>query len=206
LNTYNEHLNSEEYTFDEWVDFVFAHLSNQEFQDKWFEEEGVLIRVGNRFAENCIELFKKPKILLEKYNGEQIEQGFEFILSPGVLITSWLWDKNNNPQIRREFISSMENVFNEIFVVNKFENLCFMWWDYLRGFDDDKDLQVMEWMFETLSGILKIDSIDCQMSALHGLGHIEHRGKKNLIEVFLRKNSNFTDKDYALAAIEGKVL
>ena len=200
------YLDSEKCVFDEWIDFIFAQLSNEEFKDKWFSEQGLLMHFGDGFAKNCIKLFKKPKILLETFTNEQIEKGLEFILGVDAFITMWLWDKNNNPQIRREFIYSMKNVFTEIFTEIKLENLCFMWWDYLRGFDNDKDLQVFDWMFETLSQILEIDSTDCQLSALHGLGHIEHRGKKNLIENFLRKNPNFADKDYAIAAIEGKVL
>lgn len=202
----NGYLNLEECAFDEWVDFIFTQLSSEELQDRWFNEKGLLITFGDGFAKNCIELFKRPELLLEKYTNEQIEQGFEFILGARVLITMWLWDKNNNSQIRREFIFSMKSIFDEIFTKIKLENLCFMWWDYLRGFGNDKDLQVFDWMFETLSPILEIDSTNCQLSALHGLGHIEHREKKNLIENFLRRNPNFADKDYAISAIEGKVL
>ena len=80
-----------------------------------------------------------------------------------------------------------------------------MWWDCLRGFDEDIDIKVYDWMFEALSEILKIDTFDCQMSALHGLGHIEHPEKKNLIETFLRQHPEFEEKEYALAAIKGEV-
>jgi hypothetical protein len=62
-------------------------------------------------------------------------------------------------------------------------------------------------MLESLSRILKVESLDCQISALHGLGHLEHRNKRKVIEEFLNVRSNLDEKtkDYARAAIEGKV-
>lgn len=201
-----QNLSFDNRSFDEGVDFIFNYLSNEKLQDKWYAEEGITKRFGNIFAGNCIKLFNNPEFLLDKYSFEQINEGFVFILGPRVLIRMWLWNKNNHPELRREFITSMVNVFEKVFAKNPLKNSCFMWWDYLRGFNDDKDLRVMDWMFEALSQILKINSLECQLSALHGLGHIEHDGKKNLIERFLEDNPYFQDKKYALDAIEGNVV
>lgn len=192
-------------SFNEGVEFIFGYLSDKELQDKWYAEEGITIKFGDSFARNFIKIFNNPEILLRGFTLEQINQGFIFILGPKILIRMWLWNKNNNPELRREFIFSMVNVFEKIFANFSIQDACFMWWDYLRGFNDEKDLQVMDWMFEALSKILQISSIECQMSALHGLGHIEHSEKRNLIEKFLVELPDFPDKDYALAAIEGNV-
>jgi hypothetical protein len=197
--------NLDKLNFDEWLDFVF----DEKWADSKTEYEELSDFEGNLevFVENCIKLFENPSFLLEKYNSIQLESGFfYFILSPRVSLNWWIWDKRSSIDLRRSFISSSVNIFENVFTKNALEHSCFMWWDCLRDFRDDKDLKVSDWMFAALSRILKINSLDCQLSALHGLGHIEHQGKKDLIETFLRRNPNFADKEYALAAIDGKIL
>jgi hypothetical protein len=62
-------------------------------------------------------------------------------------------------------------------------------------------------MLEALSKILVLDSEECQISALHGLGHLGHAGKRNAIEKYLASHTNLNDetRTYALTAIEGRV-
>ncbi len=201
----DQYLGFKNRSFDEGVEFIFNYLSDEELQNKWYAVEGIATRFGDNFAQNFTKIFNNPESLLDKFTLEQINQGFIFILGPKVLIRMWLWNKNNNPELRQEFIFSMVNVFEKIFAKYPIQNACFMWWDYLRGFNDDKDLKVMNWMFQALAKIIKIDSVECQMSALHGLGHIEHFGKQKLIEKFLKQHPNFPLKDYALAAIEENI-
>lgn len=199
-----ECVNLDEFSFEDWVKFIFDRTPNENVNKRWYSN---VVKEGSTeiFAENCIRLFKNPEFLIENYSAEQLDEGFGgFILMEGVPFW-WLWDKNKNPELRREFILSSFSVFEKLFVKQPLKFSCFMWWDSLRGFSEDKDLQVYEWMFEALSQILEIDSVDCQRSAVHGLGHIEHRGKKDLIETFLRRHPNFPDKEYALAAIEGNI-
>ncbi len=199
--------NFDQLSFDNWLDFVFDERWAEKQDDAEYIDISDLNANIEVFAANCIKLFKKPAVLLDKYNSKQLDSGFfSFILSSRMELNWWIWDENNSVDLRREFICSMLNVFKEVFTKNPLKYSCFMWWDSLRNFDDNKDEKTIGWMFETLSQILEIDSVDCQLSALHGLGHLEHSGKKNLIENFLRKHPNFIDKDYALAAIEGKVL
>jgi len=83
-----------------------------------------------------------------------------------------------------------------------------MWWDLLRNFEVNVDLKVIEVMFQTMIEVLRVPSLACQVSALHGLGHIKHIGKRKVIEDYLRVNINLDNetRDYALAAIEGKIL
>jgi len=198
--------NFDSLTFDEWVDFVFEGSWLRYKGNDYFGLDDLNADI-NIFAENCIKLFQNPAFLLEKFDSKQLENGFfDFILSPRVSLNWWVWDIKYPSELRRKLILESVNVFKEIFAKNPLEHSCFMWWDCLRNFNDEKDLEVMKWMFEALSEILKIDSVDCQMSALHGLGHIEHSEKKDLIKKFLKENPNFTDKEYASAAIIGHIL
>jgi len=193
-------------SFEDWLDFVFdAKWLSSKYED--YVELSDLGGDIEVFVKNCIKLFENPSFLLDKFSAEQLEGGFfGFILNPKVSLDWWLWDKDSPTDLRRQFIFSSVNVFKQVFAENPLEHSCFMWWDSLRGFSDDKDSQVAKWMFEALKQILEINNLDCQLSALHGLGHIEHGGKKKLIEGFLSRHPKFPEKDYALAAIEGKVL
>ena len=83
-----------------------------------------------------------------------------------------------------------------------------MWFDLLRSFRRDRDQRVVEEMFLALEKILFMDSFLCQGAALHGLGHLDHPGKKDLITNYLRKHRalNPDARRYAKAAIKGMVL
>ncbi|MEP6902228.1 MAG: hypothetical protein ABJA66_10790 [Actinomycetota bacterium] len=198
--------NFDNLSFEHWLDFIFDEKwSSSKYED--FIDLSDLEADIEIFVRNCIKLFENPGFVSDKYSAKQLEGGlFYFILSPKVELNWWIWDKNNSPDLRRKFIFSSVNMFEHVFATNPLEHSCFMWWDCLRDFSEEKDLKVVDWMFETLSKILEIDSFVCQMSALHGLGHIGHSGKKDLIENFLLKHSDFADKDYALSAIDGNIL
>lgn len=194
-------------SFENWLDFVFDAKWSADSDETDDATIWNLDADPEVFVKNCIELFENPAFLPDRFTPEQLEGGFfSFILSPHWMLDWWIWKKDNPVNLRRRFIFSSVNVFKQVFTKISLKHSCFMWWDCLRSFDKNKDLRVADWMFEALSQILKIDSIDCQMSALHGLGHIEHSGKKDLIEKFLRENPDFAEEEYALAAIEGNVL
>lgn len=203
----HDEVDMDELSFEEWIEFVFNHEISEPRYSWYYDDYKYIYGSSEKFAENCIKLFNNPEFLLERFTVEQLDQGFfGFILGPGSYNHLRLWDKENDVALRREFIMSSVKVFEKLFTKNPLIHACFMWWDSLIYFDDDGDERVKDWMFEALSQILKIDSLDCQMSALHGLGHLEHNGKKDLINSFLTNNPDFPDKEYAFEAIEGKVL
>ncbi|GAC1401978.1 MAG: hypothetical protein NVSMB56_17010 [Pyrinomonadaceae bacterium] len=100
----------------------------------------------------------------------------------------------------------MVNVFERLFTKNSLDSACHMWWDLII-FNQTSNPKVEEAMFQALSQVIKIDSLACQIGALHGLGHLEHDGKKKVIEDFLETHTNIDAKTqkYALDAIEGNV-
>jgi hypothetical protein len=64
------------------------------------------------------------------------------------------------------------------------------------------------YFFETLAGVLAIDSWICQEAALHGLGHLHHPQTGELIGRFVEEHRSLSEeqKAYALAAANFKVL
>jgi len=194
------------YSFDEWVAFVFDHpISDPEwyFLDEW-EWRGDPEIILNNF----LQLLKNPEFLIVRYNAKQVEQGFWFLLGPSGKLSDWLWDQNISWELRKECIAAMVNVFEKLFTKTPLGETYFMWWDLFRTFEENPDEKVNDAKFESLSQILNLNSIHCQKSALHGLGHSTHPQKAEIIRRFLEEHPDIDDemKSYALAAINGTVL
>ena len=201
-------INLNELSFDEWVIFAFDHPVSKPSKAWYWDNEWDWEAEPEHILRYSIKLFTNPQILLEKFSYEQINQGFWFLLGATNQLSDWIWDEKIEWEMREEFINSMKSVFTDLFATNPIEDACFMWWDLLRDFSNDQDSKVKDAIFNVLSQIIKLDSPNCQNSALHGFGHLEHEGKKAIIEEYLKAYPNLDDdiRKYALAAIEGKVL
>ncbi|MDQ3801489.1 MAG: hypothetical protein M3384_18865 [Acidobacteriota bacterium] len=201
-------LNLNEYSFEEWVNFVFNHPVATSSTAWYWDDEWEWESDSEHIIEYCIRLFRNPDFLLECYSPEQINQGFWFLLGATFQLQDWLWNRDIDWKLREECILAMVDVFEKMFARYPIEDVCYMWWDLLRDFSDDQDPKVKDAMIIALSRILEFDSLDCRLSALHGLGHLEHKGKRKVIEQFLAAQPGLDDevRDYAMAAIEGKVL
>jgi hypothetical protein len=83
-----------------------------------------------------------------------------------------------------------------------------MWWDMLRYFGDDPDDRIVDAMVRALEDVLRSPVRHCQMSALHGLGHLQHESKETIIRSFVAANRDIDSEvlQYANAAIAGTVL
>ena len=204
-------------SFDQWVKFVFDHSLTEppwywdaawdEFWDQWAEKSD-----PQRQLYYATRLFRSPDFLLREYNPEQINQGLWLLLSgPAAFrLGDLIWSKKLSWRARKECILVMVNLFQSVFTKLPEQDICFMWWDELRDWDfrEDRDPRVRDSMFQALSLILKIPSTQCQMSALHGLGHLDHPEKRKVIEDYLQQNPQLDTeiKKYTQAAISGKVV
>ena len=207
-------------SFDEWVKFVFDHSVSDDSQSAWYWDEQLSIfwekwtlsegRIAERQLEFATTLFQNSAALLARYSPEQINQGFWFLLNghSSFSLADFIWNIELDWNLREQCIKSMVKPFRVIFTQIPEQDSCNMWWDMLRNFGDSIDLKVVEAMLQTMAEILQFPSLACQVSALHGLGHIKHDGKRKVIEDYLQVNSNLDKEiqDYALAAIEGKIL
>jgi hypothetical protein len=83
-----------------------------------------------------------------------------------------------------------------------------MWWDMLRPFGDNPDPTIVASMILALEEVLRLPARHCQMSALHGLGHVSHESKPPIIRGFLSVNQHidFEVREYAERALAGTVL
>lgn len=187
-------INLNEYSFEDWIEFAFNHPVAEKTDDSWYwQDEWEWNGDVEHIIKYCIRLFRSPNFLLEKYSSEQLNQGFWYLLGTEQL-ADWVWDKEIEWTLREDCLMSMVETFNLMFRLNPIEDVCYMWWDLLRDFSKDQDSKVIDTMFAALTQILEIDSINCQISALHGLGHLNHSGKKKAIEEFLKKHPNLDEE------------
>jgi hypothetical protein len=129
---------------------------------------------------------------------------------------------------REQVIRSCETLFRELLAPRCSPNLshcdwhraaplnsiCYMWWDIMPVYggpklDDQRALQNAA--LDTMGVILRLESIACQESALHGLGHwhaVFPEQTKALIDRFLQARPEIPSKLrlYAQSARYGCVL
>jgi hypothetical protein len=207
-------------SYDEWIKFVFDHPVNDDIKSAWYWDSQ-LDAFWNEWStsgkvimeqqlEYATKLFQNPMFLLQEYKPEQINQGFWFLLSlvPDFGLAELIWKTELPWSLREKCILSMVVPFQSIFMEIPEQSSCYMWWDLLRDFQENHDRRVIDAMFRALKEILQSPILACQVSALHGLGHIEHIYKRKVIEEYLQQNENLDHetRDYAIAAINGEVL
>jgi hypothetical protein len=71
--------------------------------------------------------------------------------------------------------------------------------------DPMEDRRVQEAMFSALTKILAIDSLSCQLAALHGLGHLRHPNTETAIRTYLARSPTLAEdhRRFAVACITG---
>src|SRR5438034_6061378 len=178
--SYLEPIDTTAYTCDEWLRFAFDHPVAKEL---WYYSEEMHFRCNPMTVlKYYTRLFRDPVSLLSLYDDEHLEQGFWFIV--GSQLAEWLWDDELSLELRIECITAMPTVFREFLSVRPLDQACYMWWDMLRRFDDAGDLKIVEAMVAALEEILDLPARHCQISALHGLGHLQHPSKTAIIGSF----------------------
>src|SRR6267142_1375653 len=97
--------------FDQWRDSIFNHPVTE---PNWYVIEGWEMDWAgdpNLFLTQSIRLFRDPGVLLDKYDAEQIEQGFRYLLFWAGGLESWIWAKEIDLSLRSACVISMVNVF-----------------------------------------------------------------------------------------------
>ena len=204
-------------SFDKWIQLVFDHPvtdphwywedSLYEYWDQWDEEFSTekQLQYATRLFMNVSEF------LIGRYSPEQIDQGMGMLISGPTRfsIANSIWLKVLPQELREGCIISMIPLFRNLFAVVPVEFSCFMWWDELRGWEhEDVDPHTKEVVLQALMAILEIPSHDCQLSALHGLNHLNHPGREYVIQEFLARNPDISEftKEFARWAIQGNII
>jgi hypothetical protein len=173
-------------------------------------------------------LFGSAGHLVERYSLEKVDQGLYFICSHG---SEYFFAARecDDKDLQVEWVLSILPLYRDLFArvcTDHFGHLddgpeppsplnttCYMFWDLdcLEGaamFPGEEHL--VDPIFEVLEGALRLRSVACQESALHGLGHLQmyHKQRvRRIIGEFLEENDSLPTelKDYALGARTGCV-
>jgi len=144
-------------------------------------------------------------------------QGFWFLISgaPGGL-EDVLWNTGVPWKARAELIQSTVDLYRRFFAYDVLDTSAHMFWDALAyGYcvptrhpeSDAEDRRVQKAMFAALQQILGIDSLACQLAALHGLGHLRHPETESTTTKYLERNPELSEehRKFALACIAGEI-
>jgi hypothetical protein len=148
-----------------------------------------------------------------KYTLAQVDQGIWGMWGPPLSLHECLFNAPMPVTSRFDCIRSMYHVYSDDVAKlerepdPEIETGIYMWWDLiLHGFWnlsrpripgtrrgdpnklDPESRVVLEVLFETLLRILSIPNRPSQLSALHGLGHLDHPGVHDAVQRFIDTN------------------
>jgi hypothetical protein len=209
-------------SFEEWVRHMFDHEASG---PQWYYDAAAPFWMGpaDLNVEYITRLFEEPVPVLSEYSDAQLNQGFWYLVSNGGSDCMFaLIDESVPLEKRVRCLKSFKSVFQKLFATRCSPHLshldepgavplnsaCYMWWDIIPllgqpGVASRKaiDHAALEVMADTLT----MDSIACQESALHGLGHWQlyyPSEAMQIIDVFLSGNRNLRPEliNYAKSA------
>ncbi len=210
-------------TLDEFTDFIFGHEVAGESEDAtpWYHDPNLWIDYHvHRHVRLYSELFAASRELLDKYSNDQLEQGAWAMMGPSFegSVSELLWGGEITIEEKEALVTSMYQLYCNLFAVDDLDTSCNMWWDAL-AYDyhpmklrsqnsSEEDRRIQNAMFDTLGKILKLDSEACRYAALHGLNHVQHPGTKKLINDHIISNpdADETYRRYAMACMRGEAM
>jgi hypothetical protein len=227
--------NQTDMTFEQWIQCLFEHSikdpiynPNVDLDSDW---DGCEID-SKKEVEYIGRLFTSPMESLEGYTDTQIGKGLWILINEIEPYMYELFNEDIPVQMRVQVVKSMNNVFEQLFAPrcsdylnhlirakeenhqNPLNSTCYMWWDIipLYGKSGDSSRELLDsHCVGVMEHVLHLDSIACQESALHGLGHWKHVYPKRvnkIIDDFIEREKCIDDRlrQYALDARSGHVL
>jgi hypothetical protein len=217
-------------TFEEWLIYVFDRpVDDVRLAWYWDAEANWWRGSSAQIVQFVTRAFENAKVLFEPYSDAQLNQGLWFIASNGC--SDYMFALLD-PQVpwpdRQRCVRSMHNMFEEYFArrctphlshldepgASPLNSVCYMWWDILpigAQPDDPDQLGLNGEILAVMDSTLRLDSVACQESALHGLGHWQRSYPQRVTEIidsFLQRESGLREelRTYAVSAARGCVL
>ena len=216
--------------FAPWLEHVFGH-EVRHHQAQWYFDLDAPIWDGPAAltAAHLIRMFENPEPALADFAASQIVQGLYYLIDPGAGgLTLDVAKPEVSHDQRRRFVRSIGTLFADFLArrctphlshldetgAGALNGVCYMWWDVMpwvhvqgdRRAQAELDRDILQVMDMTLG----LDSIACQESALHGLGHAQSQFPEPvaaIIERFLAASAERRPEliGYARAALCGCV-
>jgi len=200
-------------TFTEWIAFIFDHpVTDPEWHwdinVDWPELDESRLVSYLTLAFDCADIVFQP------FSDAQLNQGLNLLVSCSCSDTMHaLRNEAVSLDERLACIHAMESLFRKCFAarcsphlshldepgVNPLNSVCYMWWDVIpiHGLSyhmphRSDSASIDKACLAVMKGILEIDSVACQESALHGLAHWSpyYPEIKQTVDEFLRQHRN----------------
>jgi hypothetical protein len=201
-------------SFDQFVELFFDHPEGEQF---WYSDARYALSdiavLNPAVVAHLTQLFSGFSAAVSRYSPLQISHGIWAMFSPSFSVMEALWDSSVPLEKRSGCIRAMGKLFTDFVPSHDAEPLqkCFyMWWHIIvTGFWahagqfesadasklDSEASTLLQTIFETLKQILEMPDPRTQGYALHGLGHLQHPGVRDLIQQYLDRNEGrFTDE------------
>jgi hypothetical protein len=216
--------------YETWLEHAFGHEVRIGRNPWFFDEDHELWQpTSAEYVAHLTRLFENPEPLVDSFADSQIAQGLTYLVDTmAVGDDGHLADPAVPIAERLRLIASVATLFDRLFARRCSPHLshldepgaaalngrCYMWWDTFPsiGLDGDRDLHEMQTAALTaMERTLSLDSIACQESALHGLGHWrrENGGRvERIIDDFVAGHRDARPEllRYARAARNGCIL
>jgi hypothetical protein len=217
-------------SFEGWIEHVFGHEVRfqrpQWFFDTdadWWNPEPV------EAVAYLTRLFEGPEEPLYWFTDAQIAQGLMYLVSTSASgDNGWLYSTDVPIAERGRCIDSVASLFAKLFVPRCTAHLshlsepatgplnivCYMWWDEFPSIalpGDPARPTMHQHALQVMKRILAMNSLACQESALHGLGHWQRQYPTQVETIINRFLGNSVNMDqrlviYAESARSGCVL
>lgn len=208
--------------FENFLDFVFDHpvapraaVANRNVDPRstacWYDAVDLDIDFDPvRNCEYLALLFCDPRVLLNRYSRPQLAQGFWWMQASfnDGSAADILWTGSLPVERRVAMIEAMYFLYSELFATMPLGRAPHMWWENLArgipghlggpGWWSDRQ-RIENAMFQTLAKLLELEAESCRVDALHGLNHLAHPGKEQLIRQYLARHAGL-DLDHRLYA------
>ena len=177
-------------SYGDWIAHIFDHPVDHllpvwyfEVDAPWWDETASPARA----LDYLTRLLDDPLPVLEPYSDAQVNQGLWYLLSQTQHF-ALLWDERLPLEDRLAAVQAIEGFFAQEFLPRCMDVLghldepgaaplnsaCYMWWDIMGALpapEDPARHALDEAVLAVMAGTLRLDSVACQESALHGLGH-----------------------------------
>jgi hypothetical protein len=218
-------------TFEKWLQDIFVESEDTTLYDPnsehvWYDfDENPEIEV-----EYILRLFTSPVEYTNGYSDEQINKMLWCLINESSPHLYHLLDDKIPFDLRVQVVNAMYIVYEKLFVTrcsngttawaneettkqfNPLNSICYMWWDIipLYGKSGNRTREKLDsYCLDVMERILQLNSIACQESALHGLGHWQNaypKRVKRIIDEYLKREIDNELREYARQACTGMIL
>jgi hypothetical protein len=189
------------YSFEEFIRFVFDRdvppeseiPTSGERVRRWYYCTNAVFDL-HRLSCHYVRLFTESARLLTMFSKPQLELGFSAMASACPFsMKKLIWNTDLAFAYRERVVRSMFYLFRDFFSIEPLRYMANIWWDGLcfewemgrrDRLNGGEDLAMQDVMFETMAKILSIDSMECRLSALHGLSHLHHPATPQLLRQY----------------------